>query len=204
MALGLNLNFYTSVAKGLKLKVRKFLGLILTFVEVPGEKLVDPPNLNRVKTPIAVDNGVVFKNVKIAVPLKYLSNFWRLLEMPLINCKMYLELNSTKDCVMSNIADTTFKTTSMELYVPIVTLSTKDKVKLTKKLNEGSKRPVYWNKYITKMESKDLNNGNSLQHFILMLLFKELEDCLSLLLTILMVEIKNLKETVTENIFFQE
>ena len=204
MALGLNLNFYTSVAKGLKLKVRKFLGLILTFVEVPGEKLVDPPNLNRVKTPIAVDNGVVFKNVKIAVPLKYLSNFWRLLEMPLINCKMYLELNSTKDCVMSNIADTTYKTTSMELYVPIVTLSTKDKVKLTKKLNEGSKRPVYWNKYITKMESKDLNNGNSLQHFILMLLFKELEDCLSLLLTILMVEIKNLKETVTENIFFQE
>ena len=204
MALGLNLNFYTSVAKGLKLKVRKFLGLILTFVEVPGEKLVDPPNLNRVKTPIAVDNGVVFKNVKIAVPLKYLSNFWRLLEMPLINCKMYLELNSTKDCVMSNIADTTFKTTSMELYVPIVTLSTKDKVKLTKKLNEGSKRPVYWNKYITKMESKDLNNGNSLQHFILMLLFKELEDCLSLLLTILMVEIKNFKETVTENIFFQE
>ena len=203
MALGLNLNFYTSVAKGLKLKVRKFLGLILTFVEVPGEKLVDPPNLNRVKTPIAVDNGVVFKNVKIAVPLKYLSNFWRLLEMPLINCKMYLELNWTKDCVMSNIADTTFKTTSMELYVPIVTLSTKDKVKLTKKLNEGSKRPVYWNKYITKMESKDLNNGNSLQHFILMLLFKELEDCLSLLLTILMVEIKNFKETVTENIFFQ-
>ena len=123
--------------------------------------------------------------------------------MPLINCKMYLELNWTKDCVMSNIADTTFKTTSMELYVPIVTLSTKDKVKLTKKLNEGSKRPVYWNKYITKMESKDLNNGNSLQHFILMLLFKELEDCLSLLLTILMVEIKNFKETVTENIFFQ-
>ena len=204
MALGLNLNFYASVAKGLKLKVRKFLGLILTFVEVPGEKLVDPPNLNRVKTPIAVDNGVVFKNVKIAVPLKYLSNFWRLVEMPLINCKMYLELNWTKDCVMSNIADTTFKTTSMELYVPIVTLSTKDKVKLTKKLNEGSKRPVYWNKYITKMESKDLNNGNSLQHFILMLLFKELEDCLSLLLTILMLEIKNLKETVTENIFFQE
>ena len=73
---------------------------------------------------------------------------------------MYLELNWTKDCVMSNIADTTFKTTSMELYVPIVTLSTKDKVKLAKKLNEGSKRPVYWNKYITKIESKDLNNGN--------------------------------------------
>ena len=40
LALGLNLKFYTSVAKGLKLKVRKFLGLIPTFVEVTGEKLV--------------------------------------------------------------------------------------------------------------------------------------------------------------------
>ena len=38
------------------------------------------------------DNGV-FKNVKIAVPRKYLSNFWRSLEMPLINCKLHLELN---------------------------------------------------------------------------------------------------------------
>ena len=38
------------------------------------------------KSLTAADNGV-FKNVKIAVPLKYLSNFWRSLEMPLINCK---------------------------------------------------------------------------------------------------------------------
>ena len=40
LALGTNLKFYTNVAKGLKLKVEKFLGLILTFVEVTGEKLV--------------------------------------------------------------------------------------------------------------------------------------------------------------------
>ena len=57
------------------------------------------------------DNGV-FKNVKIAVPLKYLSNFWRSVEMPLINCKIHLELNWTKDCVMSAIADTIFKITN--------------------------------------------------------------------------------------------
>ena len=49
------------------------------------------------------DNGI-FKNVKIAVPLKYLSNFWRSLEMPLINCKIHLELNWAKNCVMSNVA----------------------------------------------------------------------------------------------------
>ena len=55
LALGASLKFYTSVAKGLKLKVRKFCGLIPTFVEVTGEKLAGGGNflalpiLNRVK-----------------------------------------------------------------------------------------------------------------------------------------------------------
>ena len=65
------------------------------------------------------DNGV-FKNVKIAIPLMYLSNFWRSLEMPLVNCKIHLELNWTKDCVMLTIADTKFKTTNTKLCIPIV------------------------------------------------------------------------------------
>ena len=60
--------------------------------------------------PVAVG---VLKKCKIVVPLRYLSNFWRLLEMPLFNCKIYLELNWTKDCVMSNIAgETMFKITN--------------------------------------------------------------------------------------------
>ena len=79
------------------------------------------------------DNGV-FKNVKIAVPLKYLSNFWRTLEMPLINCKIHLELNWSKDCIMSTIVATTFKITNTKMYVPIVTLSSKDNKKLEKLL----------------------------------------------------------------------
>ena len=111
------------------------------------------------KPPIATHNGV-FKDVKIAFPLKYLSNFWRSLEMPLINCKIHLELNWTKDCVMSTIADTTFKITNTKLYVPIVTLSSKDNVKLVKLLEEGFKRPVYWNEYQTKIESRNLDNNN--------------------------------------------
>ena len=111
------------------------------------------------KSLTAADNGV-FKNVKIAVPLKYLSNFWRSLEMPLINCKIHLELNCTKDCVMSAIADTTFKITNTKLYVPIVTLSRKDNVKLVKLLEEGFKRPVYWNEYQAKIESRNLDNDN--------------------------------------------
>ena len=107
----------------------------------------------------AADNGV-FKDVKIAVPLKYLSNFWRSLEMPLINCKIHLELNWSKDCVMSTIADTIFKITNSKLYLPIVTLSSKDNVKLVKLLEEGFKRPVYWNEYQRKMETRNLDNNN--------------------------------------------
>ena len=65
-----------------------------------------------------VDGNRVFKNVKIAVPLKYLSNFWISLEMPFINCKIHFEFNWSRDCVMSTIADTTFKITLYEVWVP--------------------------------------------------------------------------------------
>ena len=70
--------------------------------------------------PVTAVDKRVLKDVKIAVSLKYLSKFWRFLEIPLINCKIQLELNWSKDCVMSTIADKTFKTTSTKLYVPIV------------------------------------------------------------------------------------
>ena len=45
---------------------------------------------------------------------------------------------------MSTIADTTFKITNTKLYVPIVTLPSKDNAKLVKLLGEGFNRPVYW------------------------------------------------------------
>ena len=62
---------------------------------------------------------------------------------------------------MSSIAEaTTFKIISTRLYVPVVTLSTKDNVNLTKQLNEGFKRPVYWNEYKSKTETRTANNQN--------------------------------------------
>ena len=68
------------------------------------------------------------KNIKIVVPLKYLSNFWRSLEIYLINCKIHLELNWIEDCILSNAGDSAkFKITDTKLHVPIVTLTTKDK-----------------------------------------------------------------------------
>ena len=104
---------------------------------------------------------------------------------------------------MSTIANTKFKMTNTKLYVQIVTLSSKDNVKLVKLLQEGFKRPVYWNEYQTKIETK-IQTKIILQDFLLMLLFKELEYCLFLLLTILIMALRKLKKTVTQNIFFQE
>ena len=80
--------------------------------------------------------------------------------MPLSNCKMHIDLDWINDCVMSTIADTKFKITNTTWYVPIATLSRKDNVKLVKLLEEGLKRPVYWNEYQTKIESKNLDNSN--------------------------------------------
>ena len=86
------------------------------------------------------------KDAKKVAPLKYLSNFWRSLEMPLINCKVYLELNWIEDCIFSSAGDTAkFTITDTKLYVPIVTLSTKDSANLEKQLNKRFKRSVYWN-----------------------------------------------------------
>ena len=80
--------------------------------------------------------------------------------MPLINCKIHLELDWNNDCVMSTIADTKFKITKRKLYVPIVTLSSKGNVKLVKLLQEGFRRSVYWNQCRTKIETRDLHNSN--------------------------------------------
>ena len=119
----------------------------------------------------ADDNDRSLKNKKIVVPLKYLSNFFRSLEMDLINYKIHLDLNWNNDCVMygadtyaggdnANDRETTFQITSTRLYVPVVTLSTKDNVNLTKYLNEGFKRSVYWNEYKSKIKTKTADNNN--------------------------------------------
>ena len=98
----------------------------------------------------AVDG--ILKNAKIAVPLEYLGSFRQSLEMPLINCKIHLELNYTKSCLMSDNNNKQFKMTNTKLYILIVTLSTEDNAELTKQLNEGFKRPAYLDQYKTKMK----------------------------------------------------
>ena len=77
------------------------------------------------------DDGKI--DVKIMVPLKCLSNFWRTLEMPLMNCELNLILTWSVNCVISNAAanqETKFAITDTKLYVPVVTVSTDDNGKL--------------------------------------------------------------------------
>ena len=88
------------------------------------------------------------KDVEIIVPLKYLSNFWRTLEMPLINCEVNLILKWSKDCVITNsTGEGKFAVTETKLYVPVVPLSTKDNEKLLQQLKSGFKKTISWSKY---------------------------------------------------------
>ena len=113
-------------------------------------------------------NGIL-KNATIAVPLKYISNFWRSLEIPLINGKVELKLKWTRYCVLSaagpdnvngnaNASILIFIIKDTKLYVPVVTLSARDSQKLSKRLSKGFERSVYWNEYKTKRDDKNMSN----------------------------------------------
>ena len=93
------------------------------------------------------------KDVEIMVPLKYLSNFWRTLEMALINCEVNLIWTWSSTCVITNSNGAgTFAITDTKLYVPVVTLSTQENTKFLQQLKSGFKRVINWNKYLSKPE----------------------------------------------------
>ena len=96
------------------------------------------------------------KIVEIMVPLKYLSNFRRTLEMPLINCEVNLILtwSSSSVLISANVANqnATFTIINTRLYVPVVTLPTQENAKLLQKLKSGFKRVINWNKCLSKPE----------------------------------------------------
>ena len=93
------------------------------------------------------------KDVKIMVPLKYLSNFWRTLEMPLINCEVNLILTWSSTCILIATGvqnqNATFSITDIKLYVPVVTLPTQENTKFLQQLKSGFKRVINWNKYLS-------------------------------------------------------
>ena len=109
--------------------------------------------------PVVADN-IVKRSVKVVVPLKYLSNFLRSLEMPLINCKIKLNLTWKKECVLSTDAgNAAFIINDTKMYVPVVTLSKEHNKDFIEQQNKGFQRSIYWNEYKTKEinENADAN-----------------------------------------------
>ena len=125
-----------------------------TIVDFNGANATDSFNF-KTKITGQTDNNGRIDNVEIMVPLKCLSNFWRTLEMPSVNCEINLILTWSADCVIiyTNFGNQvpTFaitETKKTNLYVPIVTLSTQDNSKLLPQLKPCFKRTISWNKYL--------------------------------------------------------
>ena len=97
-----------------------------------------------------IDANKIGKNeTEIVIPLKYLSSFWRSLNIPLISCEVELILTWTKNCVLDDMTVANnpstglkFKIKDTKLYVPVVTLSEENDIKLLEQLKSGFKRTI--------------------------------------------------------------
>ena len=116
------------------------------------------------------------QKVELAIPLKYFGNFWRALNIPLISCEVFLELKWNKNCVTTSLeqrqvdagppvvrdnapTSATLAINNCKLYVPVVTLSKDDEIKLLTNLKSGFKREIIWNKYRSQMTTEAANNN---------------------------------------------
>ena len=113
------------------------------------------------------DANKVGKNeTEVVIPLKHLSNFWRSLNILLINCEVELILTWTKNCALADMTAANnpptgleFQITDTKLYVPVVTLSKENDKKLLEQLISGFKRIVKWNKYRLQMTVQPQNSN---------------------------------------------
>ena len=113
------------------------------------------------------------QEVELAIPLKYLGNFWRALNIPLISCEVSLELKWDKNCVITSLEQrdigggnrdnaptgATFAINDCKLYIAVVTLSKEDEIKLLTNLKSGFKREIIWNKHRSQMTTEAINNN---------------------------------------------
>ena len=116
------------------------------------------------------------QKIELAIPLKYLGNFWRALNVPLISCEVFLELKWIKNCVTTSLerrqvdagppvvrdnapTGATPSISDCKLYVPVVTLSKDNEIKLLTNLKSGFNREIIWNKYRSQMTTEAVNNN---------------------------------------------
>ena len=113
------------------------------------------------------------QKIELAIPLKYLGDFWRALSIPLISCEVSLELKWDKNCVITSLElrdigggnrdnaprGATLSITDCKIYVAVVTLSKDDETKLLTNLKSRFKREIIWNKYGSQMTTEAINNN---------------------------------------------
>ena len=113
------------------------------------------------------------QEAELAIPLKYLGNFWRALNIPLISCEVSLELKWDKNCIITSLEQrgigggnrdnaptgATLAINDCKLYVPAVTLSKDDGIKLLTNSKSGFKTETIWNKYRSQMTTEAVNNN---------------------------------------------
>ena len=110
------------------------------------------------------------QELEIAIPLKYLGNFWRALNIPLSSCEVSLELKWNKNCIITSLKErhvdagppvvrdgaptsASLAINDCKLYIPVVNLSKDDEIKLLTNLKYGFTREIEWNKYRSQMST---------------------------------------------------
>ena len=147
-----------------------------------------------------VANNIARINVKVVLPLKYLSNFSRSLEMPLINGKIKFNLTWKKECVLStDDGNAVFIINDTKMYVPVVTLSKEDNKDFIEQQNKGFQRSIYWNEYKTKEINEDAD-ANMFKYINLDPSFQGV----NYLLWHITEQMVNLLEMDNKNIIYQE
>ena len=116
------------------------------------------------------------QGIELAIPLKYLGNFWRALNIPLISCEVSLELKWNKNCLITSLEQraiaganppardnpptgASLAINDCKLYIPVVTLSKDDEIKLLTNLTSGFTREIMCNKYRSQMTKEAINNN---------------------------------------------
>ena len=120
-------------------------------------------------------------NAEVVVPLKYLCNFWRSLNLPLISCEIEFDLRWERNCIITEISrifravdpntdpvvyelksqttTATFQINNAKLNVPVVTLSVNNNIKFLENMKQGFKRTISWNKYRAETTTQPKNNN---------------------------------------------
>ena len=146
--------------------MQKHLEVWQYYRDEPNDNLLDSESFkSKIKITGKTPAAGTEKDVGIMVPLKYLSKFWRTLEMPLINCEVNLILTWSSTCVITNSAGVgTFKIIDTKLYVPVGTLTTQDNSMLLQQLKSRFKRVISRKKYLSKPEL--LAQNPNLNHLV--------------------------------------